>query len=520
MSFERQRGAATARLALALVRCRARSALLQSLFVAGFAASPLRRSSTLAPICRRATFRPISAFSDNVAGFDINQSLIPYSAASTYGRAFFVGLLNTLPRRRARRGLCDAPRLSRRRCAALAKTGRRAAAPMPMSRRCATCRCCCSCCSGTMPCLKPLPAPRQSFALPFGVFLNNRGLFVPQPVSQPGALWVVLAALVSFVAAIGLRWLSHQAQISQARARPLSAASPRLSSSSCRSPPSSGRAARLLSCGRSCRDSTSAAASGSARIRRAAFSASASTPRPSSPRSCAPASQAVPRGQREAAAALGLTARRRAASSCVPQAMRLIVPPADQPISEPHQEFIARRVHRLSRSRAGLRRHGAEPDRRGGAGHLHHHGCLSLRSRSSASLAMNLLQRALHSRERCIGGSAMSGGPRRAARPDRRAARRGAEGRASSRLARKLLVRRNRWRSRLALLVLPSGPCPICCAISSSAPSGMATPRPAAPRAGACWAFIADKLPYFIYGPYPARSALAGRSRLRPSARC
>ncbi len=30
------------------------------------------------------------------AGFDINQSLISYSATSTYGRAFFVGLLNTL----------------------------------------------------------------------------------------------------------------------------------------------------------------------------------------------------------------------------------------------------------------------------------------------------------------------------------------------------------------------------------------------------------------------------------------
>ncbi|MBM3607565.1 MAG: ABC transporter permease subunit, partial [Alphaproteobacteria bacterium] len=30
------------------------------------------------------------------AGFDINQSVISYSATSTYGRAFFVGLINTL----------------------------------------------------------------------------------------------------------------------------------------------------------------------------------------------------------------------------------------------------------------------------------------------------------------------------------------------------------------------------------------------------------------------------------------
>ena len=35
-------------------------------------------------------------FWDETAGFDVNQALIPYSALSTYGRAFWVGLLNTL----------------------------------------------------------------------------------------------------------------------------------------------------------------------------------------------------------------------------------------------------------------------------------------------------------------------------------------------------------------------------------------------------------------------------------------
>ena len=35
-------------------------------------------------------------FWDETAGFDVNQTLIPYSALSTYGRAFWVGLLNTL----------------------------------------------------------------------------------------------------------------------------------------------------------------------------------------------------------------------------------------------------------------------------------------------------------------------------------------------------------------------------------------------------------------------------------------
>src|SRR3954468_14853137 len=36
-------------------------------------------------------------FWNNAAGFDISQTLIPYAAnASTYGQAFWVGLLNTL----------------------------------------------------------------------------------------------------------------------------------------------------------------------------------------------------------------------------------------------------------------------------------------------------------------------------------------------------------------------------------------------------------------------------------------
>src|SRR3984893_17147680 len=35
-------------------------------------------------------------FLDHTAGFDVSQNLIPYSRSDTYGRVFFVGLLNTL----------------------------------------------------------------------------------------------------------------------------------------------------------------------------------------------------------------------------------------------------------------------------------------------------------------------------------------------------------------------------------------------------------------------------------------
>ena len=60
-------------------------------------------------------------FWNQTAGFDINQSLIPYSALSTYGRAFWVGLINTLLVRRSVDRAGDAARLSRRRRAAVAQ---------------------------------------------------------------------------------------------------------------------------------------------------------------------------------------------------------------------------------------------------------------------------------------------------------------------------------------------------------------------------------------------------------------
>ena len=45
--------------------------------------------------------------------------------------------------------------------------------------------------------LKNLPPPRQSYALPGGVFFNVRGLYVPAPEPQPGfSSWRPLVALV------------------------------------------------------------------------------------------------------------------------------------------------------------------------------------------------------------------------------------------------------------------------------------------------------------------------------------
>ena len=116
-------------------------------------------------------------FWNNTAGFDISQTLISYSAStSTFGRAFWVGLLNTLLV--AAIGIVLATvlgfvvgmgRLSRNWLVA-----RLATAYVELIRN--------------VPLLlqllfwynavlKSLPAVRASLALPGGTFLNNRGLF-------------------------------------------------------------------------------------------------------------------------------------------------------------------------------------------------------------------------------------------------------------------------------------------------------------------------------------------------------
>ena len=118
------------------------------------------------------------AFLRDVAGFSINQSLIPFSPLSTYGRALLVGLLNTLlvsvlagifaTLIGFRRGL-RAPVAQSRAC----RGWRR-----PMSGSCATCRCCCRCCSAMSPCSRRCRG-RRSPIVSRGFVLNDRGFFTP-----------------------------------------------------------------------------------------------------------------------------------------------------------------------------------------------------------------------------------------------------------------------------------------------------------------------------------------------------
>jgi general L-amino acid transport system permease protein len=144
-------------------------------------------------------------FWNQTAGFDISQTLIEYSAqAGTYGRAFWVGLLNTLLV--AVLGIFFATivgfivgiaRLSKNWL-----IGNVATCYVELIRN--------------VPLLlqllfwynavlKALPDMRDSWSLPGSIFLNNRGFFAPYPIFEPRISWVVGTFMVGVVGAIAYR---------------------------------------------------------------------------------------------------------------------------------------------------------------------------------------------------------------------------------------------------------------------------------------------------------------------------
>ena len=141
-------------------------------------------------------------FWNNTAGFDISQTLIEYSAqGSTYGRAFYVGLFNTLLV--AALGVILATvlgfvigiaRLSKNWLVAKAATGYvETIRNIPLLLQLLF---------WYNAVLKALPEMRDSFKIPGGIVLNNRGLFLPNPVFGPGFVWVVVALFVAIVASV------------------------------------------------------------------------------------------------------------------------------------------------------------------------------------------------------------------------------------------------------------------------------------------------------------------------------
>ncbi|THD50110.1 MAG: ABC transporter permease subunit [Bradyrhizobium sp.] len=142
-------------------------------------------------------------FWNETAGFDVNQSLISFSALSTYGRAFWVGLINTL--------LVSAIGV------ALATPLGFALGVARLSRNWLTSRLALIYVEITRntplllqllfwynAVLKTLPGPRQSLNLVGLAFLNNRGLYLPRLTFSEGSLWVGAALGAALLGALYL----------------------------------------------------------------------------------------------------------------------------------------------------------------------------------------------------------------------------------------------------------------------------------------------------------------------------
>jgi general L-amino acid transport system permease protein len=141
------------------------------------------------------------SFWDRVASFDINQTLITYSATSTYGRAFMVGLLNTLLV--AAIGVFLATFLGF--FIGIARLSKNFVVSKLASIYVEVMR--------NTPLLlqllfiynavlKPLPNPRDSISFGAGFYLNNRGLVMPDPQFAPGAGFILAAGLAGIVGSI------------------------------------------------------------------------------------------------------------------------------------------------------------------------------------------------------------------------------------------------------------------------------------------------------------------------------
>jgi general L-amino acid transport system permease protein len=151
-------------------------------------------------------------FLGRTSGFDISQSLIEYSNVSSYGRAFWVGLLNTLLV--AGLGIFAATVLgfivgiarlsSNWLIARLATVYVETLRNIPLLLQLFF---------WYFAVLKGLPSPRQSFALPGGIFVNVRGLVVPALVPQSGFEAVAIAFAVGILLALAIRWWAKRRQI-------------------------------------------------------------------------------------------------------------------------------------------------------------------------------------------------------------------------------------------------------------------------------------------------------------------
>ncbi|WP_028023286.1 amino acid ABC transporter permease [Enterovibrio calviensis] len=163
-------------------------------------------------------------FMSQEAGFGIGLTLIEYNETYSYGRTFFVGLLNTalvsilgIALATVLGFLVGIARLSRNWL-----LNRFAAIYIEIFRN--------------IPLLlqiffwyfavlQALPSPRQSLSVGDSIFLNVRGLFVTRPVFEEGSVWMLIALVVAVIFSFGLARFAKKKQIETGEQTPVFAIS-------------------------------------------------------------------------------------------------------------------------------------------------------------------------------------------------------------------------------------------------------------------------------------------------------
>jgi general L-amino acid transport system permease protein len=156
-------------------------------------------------------------FLDREAAFGIGESLIAYTPARTYARAFLVGLLNTLyvsalgiVLATVLGTLMGIARLSsnwliRKLAQVYVETFRNIPLLLQLFFWWAMLR-------------LSAPAPRQAWELLPGVLVSNRGFVFPVPIADPAHRWVLLALALGIIGAIAVsRWAKRRQALTGAQ---------------------------------------------------------------------------------------------------------------------------------------------------------------------------------------------------------------------------------------------------------------------------------------------------------------
>jgi general L-amino acid transport system permease protein len=200
-----------------LYRPEVRQVLFQIILIIALAALFWMIVSNTAANLRRQNIASGFGFWNTTAGFDISQTLIQYTNTSTYGRVFWVGLTNTLLV--AAIGVVLATmlgfvmgiaRLSRNwLIARLATVYIETIRNIPLLLQLFV---------WYFAVLKSLPPPRQSLELMGGAVLNLRGLYLPEPLPQPGFEAPLAVLVLGILAAIGLAiWAKRRQRLTGAQ---------------------------------------------------------------------------------------------------------------------------------------------------------------------------------------------------------------------------------------------------------------------------------------------------------------